>query len=471
MTMTIPPPEAFTHPVLIAGPDHPSSEFYEPMHSDDTSSTSIPMHNLERSSVIIAESMDTKSNESVALSTSFIQKKRVDEDETDEPSLQSDETMSDAINIENEQKRPTTTPTISDVGVTGEAILRDLESIRERQDYVEKILNREDDATRRRRTRNLKDDARRRRRADRDIEEIKDGEGIIIETPPSRVVGSTLPVDRTPTERRTSRDNFALFPRTTPTIVDRLSSSTYPADIFANRDHFDDSIVTPDARRLLESTASKLKRFSPRLSPSIDMSYYEELHDDGGECYNENDTSSRDEQSVSNSERQVTVDILKRTSNKIDEPSTTRRQRITDDGRRRSRRRERLSLGDHLRELVTGDANIHIRDHLFDLDLPSTPEKKRVMKEGGNVATAIHPAYLPVMLPVIINNIDVSMTRPLLPARVDNSDESSEDPYIPPTKESCSRQKHKANMQQENEISPHVTTRRRSSRLAKKKDS
>ena len=32
-----------------------------------------------------------------------------------------------------------------------------------------------------------------------------------------------------------------------------------------------------------------------------------------------------------------------------------------------------MSLGDRFRELVTGDANIRVRDHLFDLDLPTVP--------------------------------------------------------------------------------------------------
>lgn len=37
------------------------------------------------------------------------------------------------------------------------------------------------------------------------------------------------------------------------------------------------------------------------------------------------------------------------------------------------RRRNRQSLGDALREIVTGSSSIRVRDHLFDLDLPSTP--------------------------------------------------------------------------------------------------
>mmetsp|Transcript_16533 Transcript_16533/g.34924 ORF Transcript_16533/g.34924 Transcript_16533/m.34924 type:complete len:492 (+) Transcript_16533:45-1520(+) len=54
----------------------------------------------------------------------------------------------------------------------------------------------------------------------------------------------------------------------------------------------------------------------------------------------------------------------------------------------RRRRRERLSFGDHFRELVTGDANVRVRDHLFDLDtdLPSTPRRRlRPRHEMGSV--------------------------------------------------------------------------------------
>ena len=40
-------------------------------------------------------------------------------------------------------------------------------------------------------------------------------------------------------------------------------------------------------------------------------------------------------------------------------------------------RRHRQSLGDTLREIVTGSASIRVRDHLFDLDLPSTPRTPR----------------------------------------------------------------------------------------------
>lgn len=399
MTMSIRPPEAFTHPIIANS--NLSSDDDEPiLQSGDLSS--VPMDHSELSSVVKEKVMDTKSDDE------FVEASLIDE-----PSLQPNETCSEALVINNERYR-TTPPTISEAGVTGEEILRDLASIRERQDFVEKILNREDDA-------------RRRRRADRVSKHTVEKGGEI----------GNLPVNLTPTDRSTSRDNFALFPRTTPTIIDRLSS----------RDHFDDLIINPDARRLLESTASKLKIFSPRLSPSNDI-----LHDDGGKYYNE---------VCRFSERQVDIEILRLSSlmnNKIEEQSTSRRQRVTEDGRR-SRRCERLSLGDHLRELVTGDANIPIRAHLFDLDLPSTPEKKRGSKQS-NVATSIHLALLPV---------DVSMIRPSLPAWVDNSDESGGDPCISPTKISRPRQKHNGNMQQQEKVlSPHVTTRRKSSRLAKK---
>ena len=51
---------------------------------------------------------------------------------------------------------------------------------------------------------------------------------------------------------------------------------------------------------------------------------------------------------------------------------------------RRNKRRERLSLGDQFRELVTGDASIRVRDHLFDLELPSVPSPSpRSRRRGG----------------------------------------------------------------------------------------
>lgn len=52
--------------------------------------------------------------------------------------------------------------------------------------------------------------------------------------------------------------------------------------------------------------------------------------------------------------------------------------------RRMHRERQRLSFGDHFREIVTGDASIRLRDHLFDLELPSVPSPSPRRRRGGN---------------------------------------------------------------------------------------
>jgi hypothetical protein len=130
--------------------------------------------------------------------------------------------------------------------------------------------------------------------------------------------------------------------------------------------------------RRLASTASKLKRFSPDYRgggngglPSLSKSpprRREGSRDDGGVNGDgrENDDASRNRISGSS--------IAGLLVGAADGPGETpTRQRRGDGGRRR----ERLSLGDHFRELVTGDANVRVRDHLFDLDLPLTPERRK----------------------------------------------------------------------------------------------
>jgi len=57
--------------------------------------------------------------------------------------------------------------------------------------------------------------------------------------------------------------------------------------------------------------------------------------------------------------------------------STSPQRPSSDKPKTRKKRRDRLSLGDHIREVVTGNHNIRIRDHLFDLDLPSPSSPSR----------------------------------------------------------------------------------------------
>ena len=121
------------------------------------------------------------------------------------------------------------------------------------------------------------------------------------------------------------------------------------------------AILSPAVKSRLAASAKKLKRFSHEhqrkgglLSPkrTTPRKGYEELDDDG------------------NSGNESTIQSPKLHE---DENKTSTTTRIT-----RRKRRERLSFGDHFRELVTGDANIRVRDHLFDLevDLPSSPRRR-----------------------------------------------------------------------------------------------
>ena len=125
-----------------------------------------------------------------------------------------------------------------------------------------------------------------------------------------------------------------LFPRTNPTPSrDRIT-------IF-------NSALSPTAKRRLETSASKLKRISQeyRLVPS---------HEIPSRGY----TSPYDADNTSVSKVVAPITVMR------DKTQSTRRKRG-----------ERLSLGDHFRELVTGDASIRVRDHLFDLDLPASPRR------------------------------------------------------------------------------------------------
>ena len=122
------------------------------------------------------------------------------------------------------------------------------------------------------------------------------------------------------------------------------------------------AILSPAVKLRLAASAKKLKRFSHEhqlkgglLSPKRTTprrKEYESLDDDG------------------DSDNESTIQSPKL---RADENAINASTRIT-----RKKRRERLSFGDHFRELVTGDANIRVRDHLFDLevDLPSSPRRR-----------------------------------------------------------------------------------------------
>lgn len=155
----------------------------------------------------------------------------------------------------------------------------------------------------------------------------------------------------------------SFFPRTTPT------SSTGKASV----NHY---VTSPVAKSRVVSSSLRLRRFSrdhessQNLIPLGNEPVYSDViattsevvgNDKTGEGPN---TSSYHEKDA---DKSSTVIILPTDENESPNIAVDKVKPI------KRRRRERLSLGDHFRELVTGDANIRVRDHLFDLELPLVP--------------------------------------------------------------------------------------------------
>ena len=135
---------------------------------------------------------------------------------------------------------------------------------------------------------------------------------------------------------------------TTPTRRSRLSSLTHS------------SILSPAVKSRLASSARKLKRFSQEHAATLSP---KRRHRKENELLDETKAGDSTSDGIIEPPQIVHLDE--------NEAQTSRRTT-------RRKRRERLSFGDHFRELVTGDANIRVRDHLFDLetDLPSSPRKR-----------------------------------------------------------------------------------------------
>lgn len=160
---------------------------------------------------------------------------------------------------------------------------------------------------------------------------------------PTRQYRNTYPT--TPDDATTP-----FFPRTTPT--NGPSSTMY--------------ITSPVAKSRVASSALRLRRFSREHEPVVKLTprvkdlaaMYEGNNSKpdtiASTVADEKETNSSSRYSQSPDENESPNNIIERTKSKRN-------------------RRERLSLGDHFRELVTGDANIRVRDHLFDLELPSVP--------------------------------------------------------------------------------------------------
>jgi hypothetical protein len=160
------------------------------------------------------------------------------------------------------------------------------------------------------------------------------------------------------------RTQSSLFSRTTPTLPS-ASKSTPNNSIGLH--------VSPVAKSRVASSALRLRRFSREhecfgtreAGDIVDLTTY---------------TKDTKENSVLTPSASS-----KLSSTKNDAQPEQTQQSATPAPKKRSKRRERLSFGDHFRELVTGDAKIRVRDHLFDLDLPSVPvpSPRRNVKTNG----------------------------------------------------------------------------------------
>mmetsp|Transcript_12937 Transcript_12937/g.23313 ORF Transcript_12937/g.23313 Transcript_12937/m.23313 type:complete len:495 (-) Transcript_12937:90-1574(-) len=176
----------------------------------------------------------------------------------------------------------------------------------------------------------------------------KSDDSEIIHTTPRSQKTSTLFNESTP-----NRTHTPLLSRATPTA---LSSS------LTNKKSYSLSL-SPAVRSRLASSAMKLKRFS------------REHRNNGGPASD----ADGDDGSKSEATKRRTMESPPK--KRFDEENET----LTSARKPRRRRRERLSLGDHFREIVTGDANIRVRDHLFDLELPSSSPRRPLRTRPDNV--------------------------------------------------------------------------------------
>jgi len=135
-----------------------------------------------------------------------------------------------------------------------------------------------------------------------------------------------------------------LFDTPSPSLMNRKSSSLS---------------LSPVVRSQLASSAMRLKRFSLE-------------HGNKGGLMGPRTYLCRADADVS--EAEATIKRLMESPSKKCSHGESKTHSLAWNTRRR--RRERLSLGDHFRELVTGDAEIRVRDHLFDLDLPSSSPRQ-----------------------------------------------------------------------------------------------
>jgi hypothetical protein len=169
---------------------------------------------------------------------------------------------------------------------------------------------------------------------------------------------SNLYLSPTRLDKIASHRPTSLFPRTTPT---RGTDSTNL------------HMSSPVAKSRVASSTLRLRRFSREhevsqiLSPSMKLT---PRIDEPAGMFNDNDNNTNEQtKDVAADKKETKQTQLHNLSQDENESPNHNVETI----KPRRSRRERLSLGDHFRELVTGDANIRVRDHLFDLELPSVP--------------------------------------------------------------------------------------------------
>ncbi len=174
-------------------------------------------------------------------------------------------------------------------------------------------------------------------------------------TPPRILRDSTLFNELTP-----NKAPKTLLPRTTPPLsTEHSKNSLSPTS--SRKSSYSNSILSPAAKSRLESSALRLRRISQEhrlpnmLSP----------HTSSSRGYASLDDGKKDTMRL----RAVAGAVV---NDSHSSPLNTRKKRA-----------ERLSLGDHFRELVTGDANVRVRDYLFDLDLPISP-RRHLQEERRN---------------------------------------------------------------------------------------
>eukprot|EP00578_Thalassiosira_sp_NH16_P024397 CAMPEP_0181085044 /NCGR_PEP_ID=MMETSP1071-20121207/5020_1 /TAXON_ID=35127 /ORGANISM="Thalassiosira sp., Strain NH16" /LENGTH=479 /DNA_ID=CAMNT_0023166821 /DNA_START=54 /DNA_END=1493 /DNA_ORIENTATION=+ len=163
-----------------------------------------------------------------------------------------------------------------------------------------------------------------------------------------------------------SESNYKTPPRRQkePSFFSRTTNNTLTPSSTSKKSF--KSILPASVKTRLASSAMRLKKFSHEHhravsphSPSTTPLSYELLDADVGDSVSKAETTIK----------RIMESPPKKWADENERKSLPRKNR--------RKRRERLSLGDHLREIVTGDSNIRVRDHLFDLNqsLPSTPRR------------------------------------------------------------------------------------------------